>query len=590
MSDLLTGNLFNDSTTYINSTTSVPFLNISKSQNTSNENNTKIPTKAAAGQFADNLVPLTIKKPEESKQEPKQPSGEKDEKDDKPSQEKDLKSIIWGLPPILFSSDRIGTPDLVNEQLLKNSFPILTIGEVSLETPKKSGVTKKPTITTKGQPYKFAVKNEGGVTYTISNEYGPSQIEEWLQKTVQSEVSSELFQLAKSNRLLNSMFRPLYEKVQPTLNRLGPAITKDINSVIKLENDEVKNTSLRGAINGIASIGEASAKALILGGKIDIPNIWQGSNGPISYSCSIILHCMSPDDDKEYEHYILEPLKILYRLASPHIMNENGSKNDNNKSNDILTYENPPYITAFVDGIFKTNIGAITNFSVNIDHKYQSFSHGGRPWLITVQLTITDLYNVIVWNDKTNQISPNALDIINFLKDHDVDKDGAGEIDKNQLSYSLDPCGFPGWKEDRPSNSTNTFTSDTSDISNIANTITNTINQVNPNSVNEQITLTPEIETVLGDSTDDFNYESWRRATNLSNDLYGNISTSLGDATSISLVNNDLLESTLSNEISTSLPSSDNIIDPNIADKWGLKAGGDYIIEPEIASKWRLRI
>ena len=523
-----------------------------------------------------------IKQNQQTKQEPNQPSG--GDKDDKPLQDTNLSEIIWGLPPILFSSDRAGTPDIVNEQLLRHSFPILTIGEVELNMPTDTGKTKKPSINIKGQPYKFAVKNEGGTTYTISNEYGPSNVEEYFQK-IEGQLSNEVFQLARSNRLLNGMFKPVYDKLKPTVDKATGALKQDILGIVNNATDATKNTSLSGVPAGIFSIVEAGAKALFMGGKIDIPNVWKGSSGPISYNGTIILHCMSPDDDKEYKHYITDPLRILYRLASPHIMNENGSEGDNNQNNDILTYENPPYITATVDGIFRTHIGAITNFSVNIDHKYQSFSKGGRPWLVTVQLTITDLYNVIVWNDKKGQIGPNATDIIDLLERDNSDS-AAGKLDE-RLSYNLDPCGFSGWKDDKPSNSSG----GTSDISNIANTISNTANQVVPNSVNEQISLTPEIETILSNRTNDSLYDSWRQATNLSRDIYGNISTSLGDSTSISLVHSDLLNNIMNSTIPQASNTNSNIINSTIAGKWGLNSGsGGNIIDSNITSKWRLRV
>ena len=537
----------------------------------------------------------TLKKNQESKQEDNQP-GSSEDKDDKPCQDKNLEEIIWGLPPILFGSDRIGTPDMVNEALLKNSFPILTIGEVKLDTPTDTGITKKPSISTKGKPYKFAVKNENGVTYSISNEYGPSNIEEEFTKIAQLDFVSQLYQLSRSNRLLYNMGKPLLDRMQPGIDQSKKFLDDSIKEYVTtpVQNAIGDSKIFDSLVGGLSTLGQTAIAGLFKGAKIDIPNIWKGSSGPISYTCNIVLHCMSPDDDTEYEHYILDPLKILFRLASPHAMTEQGEGTAaaGSSNNDILTYENPPYITAEVDGIFKTNIGAITNFTVNIDHKYQSFAHGGRPWLVTINMTITDLYNVIVWNDTLDQISPNGNDIVENLKNHDRDEKAVGKID-DRMEWSLDPCGFDGWKKDIPrsNNEESTNSSNIPDISNIANTVSNAANQVSPNSITENIPLSSEIESSISNLSNELS-DAWKMATDLTKDLYGNISTSLGDVLSMDLVNSDLLNNILNTSIPIPNIASDilnTISDPSISLKWGA-SGGNPSLDLDIASKWRVKI
>ena len=126
----------------------------------------------------------TLAKNKDTKQDPTQPSSS-DNSDDKPGQagsphgEANLKETLFGLPPIANDDEVVGT-------LVKNSFPILTIGEVDVEAPQNSQEITK--IENKGRKYKFVVKNEGGMNYNINNEYGPSGLEEALNITRYGEI------------------------------------------------------------------------------------------------------------------------------------------------------------------------------------------------------------------------------------------------------------------------------------------------------------------------------------------------------------------------------------------------------------------
>ena len=70
--------------------------------------------------------------------------------------------------------------------------------------------------------------------------------------------------------------------------------------------------------------------------------------------------------------------------------------------------------------MWKTKLGAITNMQVQMDYKHQSFAKD-RPYLVNVSLTITDLYNVIVWNEERDTYAPNGQDIARNLEEHEKD-------------------------------------------------------------------------------------------------------------------------------------------------------------------------
>ena len=454
-----------------------------------------------------------IKQNQETKKDPTQPT-QSETTDDKPAQDKDLDSKLYGLPPIWNDDAVVGT-------LVKNSFPILKIGEVELDTP--ANVQGPTSVKKKGKSYKFVVKNEGGVTYNINNEYGPSMIEEKYQE-VQWETMSEMFQLARSNRLLNGMTKPLLNRIQPIIKATSTALMKDIDKTVGfstgLDKIQEGRPVVESLVKGIKSITEGAVNAFFRGGKIDIPNIWKGSNGPISYTGTIVLHCLYPDDDNAYEEEILEPLRILFRLASPHMMNQNGSEKDTNEHNDILTYENPPYVEAEVDGIFKSRIAGITNFSVNIDHKYQSFAKGGRPFLINVTLTITDLYSVPVWNDTTGGYAPNGNEIVEFMKTHERDTQAVPN-----LSPGLD-FEFNRYTQSGVTPENNFWTTGGgADISGIAATISNASKTVLP----QQSTINAGSENNLDWSIfkNTAGLDNWTTAAHISRDIYGNYKTDL---------------------------------------------------------------
>ena len=79
---------------------------------------------------------------------------------------------LFGLPPC--GIENLDDPILMSA--FQNSFPILTIRPVKIFRPETmQGATQTEYL---AEPYKFAIKTDGGTSYGISNEYGSSMIEE----------------------------------------------------------------------------------------------------------------------------------------------------------------------------------------------------------------------------------------------------------------------------------------------------------------------------------------------------------------------------------------------------------------------------
>lgn len=346
--------------------------------------------------------------------------------DDKPGQDLDLDKMIFGLPPIDNDDEVVGT-------LVKNSFPILKLREVKEVRPEKVSGIDPTQSSYKGQAYKFAVSNDGNITYNLTNEYGESFLEEEFFKAAQFRGIQEIYQVGKTSRLANSMLQGVKNGINNTIdeelaNKIG-TLAADGLATINSGKEYIQKEGGRFA-NSLFTLVGTGLRGILGGNKIDIPNIWKGSSSPVSQTFNIVLHCLYPSIDELYHKQIVLPLLILFRLASPkatssdegetEMSNESNPNPEQEKENDILTYENPPYIEASVDGMWRTKLGAITNMQVQMDYKHQSFAKD-RPYLVNVTLTITDLYNVIVWNDERDTYAPNGQDIARNLEEHEKD-------------------------------------------------------------------------------------------------------------------------------------------------------------------------
>ena len=356
----------------------------------------------------------------EQQKDDTQPSENSD--DDKPGQELDLDKILFGLPPIDNDDEVVGT-------LVKNSFPILKIREVKEVRPEKVSGIDPEESTYKGQAYKFVITNEGNITYSLSNEYGSSIIEDMFSKYMKMDVVTDLYQVANTSRQFNSLAtKGLKEGISNAADKIITPLTGMFNDLkAGIQDASKSNETAQHAMNGLINIGTTAFNSIIKGNKIDIPDVWKSSSGQSSQTFNIILHCLYPSIDELYHKQIVLPLLILFRLASPKATSDEeggtegeGNEEEQEKENDILTYENPPYIEASVDGLWRTKLGAITNMTVTMDYKHQSFAKD-RPYLVNVSLTITDLYNVIVWNDERDTYAPNGQDIARNLEEHEKD-------------------------------------------------------------------------------------------------------------------------------------------------------------------------
>lgn len=403
----------------------------------------------------------------------------------------DLTTVIWGLPPVGYSLGNkmphpvTGENGLMKEQdsVFMNSFPILTLLPVEVARIEgANGVDPKKTSPLTPLPYKFAIQNKGSVTYSLTNNYGEGMIEEAFNSFALKQVS-DIYQHYKTSRLLNSTVNSGMSKLKGAMGNAFGDVKAGFGEGIDAYNNALNNIQDKDMRNMALNLNKLAGHAwnMIIGGqKIDIPNIWQGSSAPISQQVEIVLHSMYPDNDSDFLLRIVYPLQIIFALSAPYSKSKTSNEagdgtNDGNgggegsgeNTDDIISYENPPYLEAEIDGVFKSKLCAITSCNIDIPYNRFSLAKGGRPYVVNVQLTITDLYNTIVWNDTPNQYAPNGLDITNNLKNHTRDV-ALPEIDKSYMYYVVPNGGA----------SAGGMFSGLSGLGNIANTIAGAASKV----------------------------------------------------------------------------------------------------------------
>lgn len=333
-----------------------------------------------------------------------------------PGQDMDLSKTIFGLPPC--GIENLKDPILLGA--FYNSFPILTIRPIKAVRPENSqGVTTTQYL---AEPYKFAIKTDGSAGYNITNEYGPSMIEEAFTNMVQLDSISQLIQFIKTNRSIGKTADDISNKIQENFGDKLKTTRDELDVIVSnAQRAASSNELVQDVAKAVSSFGSAALNGIFRGHKIDIPNIWKGSSSIVSQQATIVLHCFDVNVDSEFQSKVILPLQILLKMASPYAT-VNKSSSDGGDANEIITYENPPYVEASVDGLFRTKLGAITDMTVTTNFMDQALCKGGRPTIITVNLTISDLYNAIIWTDEEHPYAPNGMGITNFLMEHDRDE------------------------------------------------------------------------------------------------------------------------------------------------------------------------
>ena len=158
----------------------------------------------------------------------------------------------------------------------------------------------------------------------------------------------------------------------------------------------------------LADLSSTAFDAVLHGGKIIFPKIWNTSEYSRSYTFDIKLR--SPDHDKlSIFLNIILPYLYLLALALP-------QSNDDQNPN---IYESPFLVKAYCKGMFNIDMGIISELSVTRGAQCQ-WSDDGLPTQIDVQLSIEDLYSSLVLTKQVSKGHKDNADMNFITKNWDV--------------------------------------------------------------------------------------------------------------------------------------------------------------------------
>ena len=321
---------------------------------------------------------------------------------------------IIGLPPLYSSQDIDNFSFNVEDQMI-SSFPILTIQPMNYSMVSENQKLDKAEMQKLNRIFKFAVIADNTISYNHTNTYSPSAIAQDLQNLMTFSTAGEVRQLMNVSGGIfgGENARQIMMAVPTLLNQTLKALDKGFQEYSK--NGGKMPISL-------ANVGQDVLRNMLMGARTDFPNIWQGSQTGMSWSFTVELRTYASDVTSQmYKEDILLPMEVLLSLSLP-------------KGGNVMSYIEPPYITANIPNILDVKMGAISNLNWNIP--LSEINMRGVPRHIQVQFTITDLYNVMVQSknaEKDNPEFPNKFRFLKTLESKPSKKAGNEELWKNEF-------------------------------------------------------------------------------------------------------------------------------------------------------------
>lgn len=313
---------------------------------------------------------------------------------------------IMGLPGIV----RSGAVD--QAIIFEQSFPIMTVKAFKMKKTDKNNVfTKGDYEDIPGGSYKFALVNEGGVSLSVSNNYGASTLEDQFSSIAENTfgILGEMKQFEQNDNLLGALSAKGLRNLDATVDQATANLYNKATDALKTKaTDSTAQQLLKESGKTAADLLNMFGRAMFLGNRIDIPDVWKGSNGGLTANVKIDLRARSvgswglydgitqsemDNNSEEYESMIVTPIKILLALSCPL------RKTDGETNGGGVTYENPPYLEVTIDKVFESRCCAISNLSIQFNYKETGY-YKMRPNHVVVTFQLRDMYNVFVWDNK----------------------------------------------------------------------------------------------------------------------------------------------------------------------------------------------
>ena len=303
---------------------------------------------------------------------------------------------VIGLPPIY--TDGGGFINIEAEML--NAFPILTVQPMNYSLTSPDQKLKNAEMEKLNRIFKIAIQPNNNITYSHSNTYSPSAIEEQLQQLMTFSTSGEVRQLLNVG---GGVFGG--EDARKIMNYVPQLVGQSLTAIDEAVKERYKKDEISAPTAVFSHIGQDVLRNLLLGARTDFPNIWSGSNTGLSWNFTVELRTFATDVESEmYINDIILPMDVFLSLSLP-------------KGGQVMSYIEPPYISAFIPNLLDVRIGAISNISWNVP--LSDLNKVGLPRHIEIQFTITDLYSVMIQSkgaEESNPDFPNRYRFINMLK------------------------------------------------------------------------------------------------------------------------------------------------------------------------------
>lgn len=154
---------------------------------------------------------------------------------------------------------------------------------------------------------------------------------------------------------------------------------KDLNKELDAAKGDISSTLGSGGASKIMNRLLGGMQSVITGSNIVFPEVWQSSSFERNYSFEIKL--CTPYGDKESIYLeIMVPLFHLLALVLP-------------TQATVNTYSSPFIVRTILPGFFASEMGIISDLTINKGGSGDSWTADGLPTEVTVNITIRDLYN-----------------------------------------------------------------------------------------------------------------------------------------------------------------------------------------------------
>lgn len=258
---------------------------------------------------------------------------------------------------------------------------------------------------------KIAYQNNTVISESFNSEYGPSMFEEManigstrmaeMRYVMGAETPYHMLSKIKGNISPNQL-NALQDSISPFFNSATDYIFNIGNTKLPTGSnprlEQLRNfypssqgSGMSGTMGGAmdyitGTAGKLIGKGvgqLLIGSRVDFPQIWKGSSYSPSYSITVKLYNPRPDLEESYIQHIVKPLARILALMTP-------------IADSDTTFAFPLLCKVKAPGLFNIESGFISSVEVTKGGENNDITFAQRPNEIDVSITFGELHNVMV--------------------------------------------------------------------------------------------------------------------------------------------------------------------------------------------------